>query len=287
MKNEIIKADSIFYCEKCNFTTKRKSHWDRHIYTMKHKKNYNKDNYCVYVVCSNCDKKYKDRSGLWRHEKYCKKRILDKITKPIVSEPLLKDNDLITALVKQNVELMDLLKDQNTIIKEVIPKIGNTIISNSKFNLNLFLNEDCKNAINLSDFVNSLQLSSDEIAETTKKGYVKGISNIFINGLKQLEITQRPIHCSDIKKETLYIRDNDKWSKDNSEQKINHAIQVIDQKQIHMIKEWERLNPNWNETDKGRKAYMEIVRSVTSGINISEKETCNKIIKNVIKEVIL
>ena len=127
----------------------------------------------------------------------------------------------------------------------------------------------------------------NDVETTSRIGYVEGVSNIFINGLKQLEISQRPIHCSDAKRETLYVKDNDEWNKADSKEKLKTAIEVIDKKQIDMIKEWEKNNPTWKNSETGTMEYMKMIHTITNGSNISENNSHNKIIKNVVKQVIL
>ena len=195
--------------------------------------------------------------------------------------------DVILTLVKQNNEL------QNT-IKEMIPKIGNTINNNTttnnnnQFNLQMFLNEDCKNALNIKDFVNSLQLSIKDLTDTGKLGYVDGISRIFVNALNDMDITERPIHCTDIKRETVYIKDADKWEKDGNENtKLKKTILDIENKNIKMIPKWQEENPECRIMDtRQADELMEISINALGG-NEEKEKSAKKIVKNVLKEVMI
>jgi hypothetical protein len=294
------KSSKIFSCFFCDYNTSRKSQWDRHVSTLKHK-NQRLSTVCQpkssKFVCEKCEKNYKDRSGLWRHKSKCTGKVENNEGEnsqkksenftTYVDKYKIPDNEIIDSLMKKNDELMKMLKEQQDTMKEIVPRIGNTIISHNKYNLNIFLNEECKDALNLSEFIKSLNISLAEIETTTRIGYVEGVSNIFINGLKQLEVNQRPIHCSDAKRETLYVKDNNEWNKENSKEKIKHAIEIIDKKQIDMMKEWEANNPTWKNSEKGTMEYMKMVHTITSGSDLSENNSHNKIIKNVVKEVIL
>ena len=177
-------------------------------------------------------------------------------------------------MLLENTEMREILKD-------VIPRIGNTTINN-KFNLHIFLNEQCKDALNFTDFIETLALKNIDLDDTCDNSYVNGISNIIIRGLKDLDTYKRPIHCTDIKREILYIKDNDEWEKDNeNKDKIKTAISNVAQKQVDKIKEWEDENPDWKNTSDGKERYIDMVSNITT-----EQDT-NRIIKAISKEVII
>ena len=161
---------------------------------------------------------------------------------------------------------------------------------NKTFNLQIFLNEECKDALNIKDFIESIQVQISDLENTGKNGYVEGISKIFINNLEQLNTHSRPIHCSDSKREILYIKNDNKWTKDD-EQKTNlsKAIKEVANKNIKQISEWQKLNPEYNDPDsKQNDKYMKIVLNSMSGSTVEEqKSNINKIIKNVAKEVVI
>lgn len=285
-----------FYCEKCDYKCSKKTLWNQHLTTQKHNRQHletcgnikyaNKNN-----QCENCGKFYLDRSGLWKHKKRC----LPTKKQTIEIANLETENNNLKDLIKEMMhgytkdieikkEMMGQLKEQNQIIKEMLPKIGNN--NNNKFNINVFLNEQCKDAINLSDFIDSLNVQAHDLIYTQKKGLIEGISTVFLNGLKQLDTFQRPIHCTDIKREILYIKDNDTWEKEESKGKIRTAINDVAHKQREAIKKWESENPFWQQSDNGKDEYIDLVKTVMEDIDknsISE----NKIIKTIIKETII
>ncbi|MAA51437.1 MAG: hypothetical protein CMJ41_00030 [Phycisphaerae bacterium] len=192
---------------------------------------------------------------------------------------------MISTLITQNQNMLLENKDMREMVKDMIPKIGSNNTTINKFNLQVFLNEECKDAINLTDFVETLRLELADLDATRQNGYVNGITNIFVRGLRELELHKRPIHCSDLKREVLYVKDNDTWLKDNEDKdKMKRAITTVAKRQIDIIKDWEAKNENWNETEKGTQMYIDMVRSVTGGNdNVSD----NKIIKTIAKEVII
>ena len=190
--------------------------------------------------------------------------------------------NMINSLMKQNENMVLENKEMRNMIKDIIPKIGNTTINN-KFNLQVFLNEECKDAINFNEFVETLTLEISDLDKTRQNGYITGISNIFIKGLKQLELHKRHIHCIDLKREILYVKDNNIWEKDN-ENILKNAITNIAKKQIDKIKEWENKNPNWNNSEDGRQKYIDMVKNVTD-INNNNNNNNEKIIKSIAKEV--
>ena len=163
------------------------------------------------------------------------------------------------------------------------------MIKDSKFNIQVFLNEDCKDALNLNEFINTLNLELKDLHETRRNGFISGITNIFVRELNQLDLHKRPIHCSDLKRETLYIKNNNEWEKDNPDkQLIKSAIAGVAKRQINKIKEWETANPDWNKTDAGTTEYIEMVRNVTDmGEDSARDKNENKIIKSIAKEVLI
>ena len=298
------KVCSKFICDQCDYYTSKKSNFDKHILTAKHQKCYfgNKmeilgtdDDSCS---CKSCGQKYKTVSGLWKHSKKCSKKdktqiLLDMIKKDEnVKEYLMEQNkQLICQLSEQNKTLME----QNTKLFEIAQtnnKVGtvNNINSNNKFNINVFLNETCKDALNLTDFVNQINLSISDLEETGKLGYAEGISQVFIKNLNDIDYNKRPIHCSDSKREILYIKDDDQWVKEtNSKDKLTNAIKIVGNKNIKQIPKWQKANPKYNDPEsKQNDKYMKMVCEVMSGSSKEEQQrNYNKIIKNISKEVII
>jgi hypothetical protein len=273
--------NNLYYCENCDYGCDKIFLFNQHKKSKKHKKRE-----CSKMLIKNmqdhkcsCGKLYKHVQSYNRHIKDCSHYISTNIDK--------EKNELrgiITTLITQNQNMLLENKEMREMVKDMIPKIGNNNTTiNNKFNLQLFLNEECKDAINLTDFVKTLQLEVDDLDKTRKNGYVSGITNIFVRGLKELELHKRPIHCSDLKREVLYVKDNDTWERDNNEKQImKQAINTVAKKQIDIIKEWEASNPHWNATEAGTKMYIDMVKNVT---DTADNE--NKIIKTIAKEVII
>jgi hypothetical protein len=240
---------------------------------------------CPKVSCENCNKEYTSRNGLWLHKKKC--TIIKK-------EPTEESNNVILELLKQNQEFKELIIEQNKQIFELAGKGGNTInnITNNtnNFNLQFFLNEQCKDALNIMDFINQLQLNTTDLDMVGRLGYSEGISKLFIRGLKELDLFKRPVHCSDLKRETLYVKDKDSWEKDNDEKnKMKTAIKYIAAKNFKQINEWREKNPESDDYDsKKHMDYHQIVIHSMGGSTKEEDEKYyNKIIRNVAKEVII
>jgi hypothetical protein len=214
--NQTSKNTNIFQCIKCDFECCKKGDYNRHLLTLKHNMKQNETNLeqksSNNFECTICKTLFHSRTTLWRHKKTC---FLD--TQIIATED--DQKELIQYLLKENSEFKQLMMDQNKQMIELAKKTGNNYSnntnSNNSFNLNFFLNETCKNAMNIMDFVSQLQVGIKDLEETGKLGYADGISKIFINGLKQIDIPDRPVHCSDLKRETLYVKSNDQWNKEN------------------------------------------------------------------------
>lgn len=268
-----------FECVLCEYKCSRKFLWTQHIATAKHQKATKAtisqpENMQIEEKfrCDTCNREYKQRSGLWRHKKTCKKT-------EQTGDMTLIVNELMTHMKIQ----ADQLRDQNKIINELIPKIGNN--NNNKLNINVFLNEHCKDAINMSDFLVSLKIQLSDINYVKNNGLMDGISSVFINGLNRLDTYKRPIHCTDVKRETMYIRNNNEWERDNGKDKIKSVIGDIAQKHRQAISEWELHNPDWSSSEKGKDEYIKLVQNLMC--NVQEYNNENKIIKNIAKTTII
>jgi hypothetical protein len=208
-------------------------------------------------------------------------------------------NDLIKQLIVQNQQLIfenkefkELILEQSNKMLELATKptsvINNSNINNKQFNLNLFLNDKCKNAMNMSEFLDTIQIEDDDFENMGKLGYIQGISNIFIKGLKDLDETVRPMHCNDLKRETLYIKDNDTWNKDDNKQKVRNAIALIAHKNFKYIPVWQEANPSsFDVTTKKNDLYMKIANQVTTAITPDDDSGINKIIRNLANQVVI
>ena len=284
------KNPNQFTCKSCDFFTCNKKDFNRHIKTKKHTSKVSqwfsteKTQKTPYQCA--CGRLYKDNSGLLRHKKRCNKIYTD-IT-DINEEP--SEFKITTKM------FYDLLKQNNELQKSIIemskekPQIINNNCNNKTFNLQVYLNETCKNAINLTDFVDSIKVQIKDLERVGEKGYAEGISDIFITNLQQLNTHSRPIHCSDSKREILYIKDAEQWTKDDEcKTVLTKAIKQVANKNIKQISEWQKLHPEYSDPEsKQNDKYMKIVLNSMSG---STKEESNKnyekIVKNVIKETII
>jgi hypothetical protein len=193
-------------------------------------------------------------------------------------------------LIEQNEKLIELAKEGKTINNIHNHNGDNNNTINNKFNMSVFLNEQCSNALNIMDFIAQLKLKLSDLEAMETLGYVNGITSIFVRGLKELDVTQRPIHCSDLKREVIYIKDNGIWVKDEEDKpKMKKVIQHITGKNLRQMKEWRETYPEWIDTSsKKNEQYMMIMNKSSGGIDDAENEKFfNKIIKNVAKEVLI
>jgi hypothetical protein len=241
-------------------------------------------------ICNVCGKTYQNRSGLWRHKKKAQCNPEKNNYNHLIIEN--KDTKQLTELVMKVVEQnQELTKQIIELSKTPHSSISNsTVNSHNKFNLNVYLNETCKNAINISDFVSSLIVSVNDLEETSRVGYAEGVSNIFLNGLKQLDVHDRPVHCADQKREVLYIKDNNEWTKDTDDKAtLTKAIKQVAHKNIKKISEWQKLNPEYNDPDsKQNDKYQKILLNAMSGSTKEESDkNYEKIIKNVVKNTVI
>jgi hypothetical protein len=289
-----------FNCEYCDFGCNKKSNMDKHIMTSKHIKRSkmiqndtdalekNAEKY----ICK-CGKIYKYHSGLWRHQKECDVNSSNvdnnqkKDTEPQNVTNNVCDKELVMFLIKQNAELLELVKNGT---HNTTNNTTNNNSHNKTFNLQFFLNETCKNAMNIMDFVDQIVLNLNDLEETGKIGFAEGVSKMILKRLKSLDITERPIHCSDAKRETLYIKDEDLWEKeDETNPKLTKAVKDIAYKNIRQIKTWQEKYPDYRDpSSKTNDKYMKMLTNVMAGGTIEEMEkNYEKIIKNIAKETII
>lgn len=189
----------------------------------------------------------------------------------------------VEARNREREEMVGQLREQSQIIKEMIPRLGNN--NNNQLNINVFLNEQCRDAINMTEFIASLQVQLEDLQYTGDNGLVAGVSSVLLNGLRRLETSRRPIHCMDAQKEVLYIKDNNAWNAERSGESLRTAIDDVANKQRKAIAEWEAHNPNWDSTEEGRAQYLRLVRSVMS--DISEGSGEKRIIESIAEETAL
>ena len=280
-----------FYCENCDFTSSKKSHYLDHLSTLKHKNSMVGDAQLTdsgtfrsdgKFKCNNCLTAYKSRNGLWKHQKKCCSN-----NKSDIKENIISDKELMSILIKQNEKLMNIVESgtHNT------NNSHNTNHSHNKtFNLQFFLNETCKNAMNIDEFVSSIKPQLADLEATGRLGYVEGISKIILKNLSSLNTHDRPFHCSDQKREIIYIKDNDEWTKEEEDKPIlTKAIKVIANQNIKNISEWRKEYPDCTDSDsKKNNLYLKIVSNSMSGCTKDESDkNINKIISNVAKQVVI
>ena len=290
-----------FICEICDFKCCKKGDYRRHILTLKHKNNQidtqkplKNINYIKEkeYMCE-CGSTYKFHSGLWRHKKKCN-LIDDEPDNDYIYQGInLKDKDaLVLHLLKQNGDLQNKIIEMSsqTSITNNNSHNNSHNTTNNAFNLNFFLNETCKNAMNITDFVSSIQMNLEDLEHTGRSGYIEGISNIILKNLNKLEQHLRPLHCSDFKREVLYIKDNDEWLKETEDKPIlTKAIKTIANENIKQINKWKDNYPDCIKSNsKKNDLYLKIVSNSMNGLTKEESnKNINKIITNVAKKVVI
>uniref|UniRef100_A0A6C0F0D9 C2H2-type domain-containing protein n=1 Tax=viral metagenome TaxID=1070528 RepID=A0A6C0F0D9_9ZZZZ len=270
MKKNAENAEE-FFCKECDFRCCKMSNWTTHKLTRKHQNRTNLNekmpkNATANFSCKKCNKAYKARNSLWYHESKCNVTDVDR---------LLTDNQ---RLLSDNVELRNFIIEQSKLTAELVNKAlesskntnivnsNNNTINNNKFNINLFLNEQCKDAFNFTEFVKNIEISYQDLENNAQLGFVQGISKIFMDNLKQLSINERPIHCTDVKRETMYIKDEDKWTKEVDDSKLQKAIQTVSYKSMGKLMEWKQENPEYQDADSEfSKRCIDIQRQSLAG----------------------
>jgi len=279
------KVANNFECKLCDYSTSKIGDFNKHLQTLKHASVTNGSKMVVKsrqkspstnktFVCS-CGNTYKYDSGFYRHKKSCFSNEIFKKTED------LNEKDLIMMLVKQNSELLEVVKNGTH------NNSHNTNSYNKTFNLQLFLNETCKDAMNIMDFVDSIQLQLSDLEKVGEMGYVNGISNIIVKHLKDLDITKRPVHCTDKKREVMYIKDENKWEKEDDEKKkIRKAIKKVANKNIRLLQKFKEVHPDCGKSDSNYSdQYNKLIIEAMGGSGDNDTEKEDKIIKKITKEV--
>ena len=289
-----------FTCTICDYKCSKHFDFNKHLLTAKHKNRtilndfeQNVEKSSKKYTCVNCHKNYNARNSLWYHQKTC--NVVEKSTSLVVKEHTNDKDQLILMLVKQNAELIKETSDFKSIVMKVLENGTNnnnshntTNSHNKAFNLQFFLNETCKHAMNINDFVESIKLQVSDLENVGEIGFVEGISNIIVKNLNALDITQRPVHCIDKKRETIYIKDENIWEKDESQCKMRKMIKRVVSKNQRLIPKFKEKYPDYNKSysktsDKYNKLIIESMGG--SGDNDAEKE--DKIIRNIAKNVVV
>jgi hypothetical protein len=298
-----------FFCEKCAYQTNKKSSYENHLLTAKHISATNISSValkiCQPYTCDICSKTFNERTSIWRHKKKCV------LITPQQEEPTPSHDDiqvptnLIFELIKQNQEFKQLLVDQNKqlyekheeniylqkqlldVVKDGKTINNNTISNNSHnktFNLNLFLNETCKDAMNMKDFIKSLEMSMSELEKMGELGFAEGMSRVFVDRLNKLDVTKRPIHCSDVKREIIHIKDDNKWERDNANlDRLRKIIKQLTHKNILRVDDWKKANPGCTEySSRKNDQYLRINMEAIGPVDEEEvKRDFGKIIRKV------
>ena len=252
-----------YECEYCNTKTNNKKDYNKHLLTRKHQNNVllttvntPPEHMTSLHICGGCDKKYKSRVGLWYHAKAClspKRGEMDSTVDRILNE----NQELRNFIMEQSKVLTEQRKETSEIMNKVIEMVkpGVTTITNNiknenkSFNINVFLNEQCKDAINFADFIKNIEITHQDLENNAQLGFVNGISKIFLDNLKQLGVNERPFHCTDTKRETMYIKDEDKWTKEADDSKLQKAIQTVSYRSLGKLQEWKQENPEYQDVN--------------------------------------
>jgi hypothetical protein len=264
-----------FECKNCNFNTCKQNDYKRHLLTDKHKRLQNNDKSGVEnkkYICD-CGREYKYRQGLYNHRKTCKGE--KKETAIIENEENVDYKSMFLEMINENKEL-------RKTITEMIPKMGNNNNNNikQKFNINVFLNEKCKDALSLDEFIDKIEVSMKNLLTTKEKGQVNGISNIIMENMNKLSLYERPLHCTDKKRETLYVKNNE-WEKDDNKEHINKALKKVESKQLKNLNVWLEEHPNYmnnpSEQEEFAKLMSECGKSIEDGREKIIKKLCDNV----------
>ena len=314
IQHENPKNPKSICCKFCHYYTSSKKDFEKHILTKKHKHNeYNKiiinQPSSPIMVCV-CGKSYNHRASLFNHKKTCgivngNGKVYDKVVDDMGENIVINDNitngdklklttDMFMKLMNDSHEMIKIIKDQQSQLNTILPKIGNVTnnnmttnnTNNNNFNLNIFLNEKCKDALNISEFIESLKITLEDLQYSRSNGLVEGISNVMIRGLRELDIYKRPIHCTDVKRDTMYIKDDEKWEKDSNNTKMKETIVKIANKERNAIGDWVELNPDWFDTEAKQMEYLTLINKICEPIENDAKNE-KKIIKMIGREIVL
>ena len=294
-----------FNCNLCKYTTNKRNNYNKHLRTKRHKIQKDKldedkvqniqdisnvtDELDLRNICE-CGKIYKHRQSLYSHRSKCDYiKDIDKVTnnnndeKGINKDLDMEYKEMMTMLIQENKEL-------RIQMGELIPKIGNNNNSNNnnlikqKFNINVFLNEECKNALTMDEFIDKIKVTLDNLMITKEKGIAEGVSNIFIENMNKLSLYERPIHCTDTKRETVYIKSKGiNWEKDKENKKIKEALEKVSHVQRKGLKKWVEKHPNWEKIPKEQEEYMQLISKCMG--NLKDNNSDNKVIKKICNEI--
>jgi len=263
---KVVAKKDEYICTKCQYKTELKFNYEKHLLTLKHKSSSKSSK--NQFNCD-CGKTYKYKQSLTRHQKKCKQISLnDKRQFLKIAELVKEGNDKMTTILKENYEL------KQKVIELMPSVINNNYNQVNNFNLNIFLNEKCKDAISMNDFIDNIQITLDNLTTTLNNGQEKGISELIINNMNKLSIYERPLHCTDKKRKILYIKD-DKWEKDNNNEKTKLAIQKLHQKQFNSIDKWLEANPEYKQSEEKKEEFLKLIQKCGEKLNKKENKIIN------------
>ena len=302
---KVPKSSGIFFCESCNYTTSRKSQYNRHLMTAKHQilmnPNEKSSAAATEYVCD-CGRIYRHLSSLCAHKKLCtfamnEYEIVNKETNMQVNTD---KSDSIMELIKQNQDFKSLLIEQQRenqslqkqlieAVKDGSKTINNTTNNNQKFNLNFFLNTTCKDAMNMSEFIENINIEFQDIENIGKNGYVAGMTDMIISRIKDLDVTKRPLHCTDLKRETMYIKDNDEWSKDTPDNsKLRNMITIVGKQNYGTVPLWREKYPECQDWNNPKYDFcIDMMRNILGDMGDEQIRMDNKIIKNLSRQILV
>jgi len=298
------KNPTFFFCEKCLFKCSKKSDFDRHLATLKHKSAFLADpipqkNAASNFMCE-CGKIYKHKQSLFKHHKKCifinletknernNPDLSNNISNHEINKIIINENkDIKSLLLKQHEQLLE----QQKKLEQILPKLNNNTINNTynntlnqNFNINIFLNEKCKDALNMNEFIEKIDINFKKLDLTKNGEFKREITNIFIENMNKLSIYERPLHCTDNKKETLYIKDNNNWNKDNDKLKLRDILKNLNKNHFKLVKEWLNNNPDFKEKEEKQNYFAKMIKECGGNIDyINEKEIkkiCNSTLIN-------
>jgi hypothetical protein len=266
-----------YFCDNCDYSCSKKFLWEQHLKTIKHKRKQMETEETKILECNICNKNFMNRSGLWKHKKKCQ-ILINNETKIIEDNNKDTMKELVLKLINQNSEL------QKT-IHEMIPNMGNNNNSNNtnikqKFNINVFLNEKCKDALSMDEFIDKIEVSMKNLLTTKEKGQSHGISNIIIENMNKLSLYERPLHCTDKKRETLYVKNN-KWEKDDSKQHINKALKKVESKQLKNLNVWLETHPNYMNNSLEQEEFAKLMSECGKSVDDGREKIIKKLCDNV------
>jgi hypothetical protein len=304
-QNKFGEDPKLYECKLCNYITSRKSQYNRHLLTSKHQNETNETNLkhlenedLKKYVCI-CGKECSSRTTLWRHKKTCKEPPplkddqvdINSLDINVIMQLLKQNDDFKSLMIEQNNKMMETFQEtMQEVCKNGIGNINNSMVNsnNKTFNLNVFLNEQCKDAMNIMDFVDSIKLDLNDLESVGKLGYINGISNIIIKKLNALDVHMRPVHCTDLKRETMYVKSQNVWEKEDEENKnIRRAIKHIAFKNIKNLELFQELHPDCLEYDsKHGDHFLRLrIEALGGGSSKVDYDSHTKIIKKIAKEV--